>query len=405
MSLATPYSRSKSRLNWSETYTVLCLVLLATSPTILLGEGNRNLGLIAFMFLSPLFMLRRTLSTEGLILVAFAFSIVFFPAFAHSGLVRWSTVLYSLMFCALFISYDGMLRSGFPRIAVFLNVVRYLIISYAVILIVQQFCVLTGLPIFNVSNYDPSEPWKLNALSVEPSHSARILGLLMLSYIVGRRLAVRMGEDVTVSQRQNTVVWLCFFWSMITMLSATSLVMIFIVLLVYAQRNRLSSYIFGLLMASVVLFLLPDQLTGRVFDLVLATLTLDYTKALVADHSGGLRVAPMLLLVNYVEVFSVNGFFGNGVDSVGLFLSDHIWGIAKGATGGGLLALWYEYGLVAFLLFVFFSLRATEAMKAPANFLIWLLLIFIAGVNNQMVWLAIVLLHTLNFYRKRARRI
>ncbi len=357
------------------------------------------------MFISPIFMLGKTLSTEAILLLGFAFSIVFFPALMHSGGTRWGTIFYSLMFCALFISYDRILRRGFLRIAVFVKIVRYLIILYAVVLIIQQICVLIGLPIFNLNNYDPAEPWKLNSLSAEPSHSARILGLLMLSYILGRRLSDRMTATPKVSRKQNIYVWLCFFWTMITMLSATSLIMIAIVMLTYIQKNRVHNYVFGLLLSSVVIFLLPDRLTGRVIDLSLAFLTLDYVEVLRADHSGAMRVAPMLVLLDYVEVFSANGFFGNGVDSVGFFLSDYIWGIKEGASGGGLLALWYEYGVIAFSFFVLFTLKATAAVKAPANFLIWFLLIFIAGVNSQMVWLAIILLHSLNYYSRRAEEI
>lgn len=405
MSLAGSNSTSKSRLNVYALYLMLSLIFLATSPALLLGEGNRNLGLITFMFISPLFMLRKALTTEAVLLLGFALSIVYFPAFIHAGETRWSTIFYSLMFCALFISYDGTLRRGHLKLVVFLNIIRYLILSYTMVLVIQQFCVLFGLPIFNVSNYDPSEPWKLNSLSSEPSHSARIVGLLMLSYIVGNRLAALKGTHRIASRKQNAFVWLCFFWTMITMVSATSLIMTTVVLLAYAQKNGIVNYVAGLLMASVMLFLLPDRLVGRVFDIFLAFLTFDYVEILMADHSGGMRVAPMMVLLNYVEVFSAKGLFGNGVDSVSFFLSDYIWGVEEGATGGGLLALWYEYGLIAFLFFVLFTLKATAATKTLENFISWFMLIFLTGVNSQMVWLAIILLHTLNYYRRGAGQI
>jgi len=353
------------------------------------------------MFISPLFTLRRTLSTEAVLLLGFALSIVFFPAFVHSGGTRWSTILYSLMFCGLFISYDGMLRQGKLRLASFLNIMRYLIIAYAVVLLIQQLCVLLGLPIFNLSNYDPSERWKLNSLSPEPSHSARIIGLLMFSYILGSRLLVRASKTHKVSQRQYILLWLCFFWTMITMMSATALVMVIIVLVTNTQGNGIRFYGVSFLLAIFAIFFMPGDLTERIFKISLATLTLDYETVLNADHSGAMRIAPMLVLLDETELFSVSGIFGNGVDSVSLFMSDYIWGVAEGTPGGGLLALWYEYGLISFLFFVLFTLYTTSALKSPAGFLIWFLLIFIASVNSQMVWLAIILLHTLSFYRQK----
>ena len=353
------------------------------------------------MFISPLFTLRRTLSTEAVLLLGFALSIVFFPAFVHSGSTRWSTILYSLMFCGLFISYDGMLRQGKLRLASFLNIMRYLIIAYAVVLLIQQLCVLLGLPIFNLSNYDPSERWKLNSLSPEPSHSARIIGLLMFSYILGSRLLVRASKTHKVSQRQYILLWLCFFWTMITMMSATALVMVIIVLVTNTQGNGIRFYGISFLLAIFAIFFMPGDLTERIFAIASAALTLDYEAVLNADHSGAMRIAPMLVLLDKSELFSVSGIFGNGVDSVSLFMSDYIWGVAEGTPGGGLLALWYEYGLISFLFFVLFTLYTTSALKSPAGFLIWFLLIFIASVNSQMVWLAIILLHTLSFYRQK----
>lgn len=404
MSIARSHPGSARRFKWGELYPVLCLIMLATAPAFLLGEENRNLGLIAFMFISPVFVLRWRVSTESLLLLGFAFSIVVFPAFVHPAGARWSTVFYSLMFCALFMSYDGMLRSGFLRISVFVDVVRYLIIAYAIVLVIQQVCVLLGLPIFNVSNYDPTEPWKLNALSSEVSHSARIQALLMLSYIVGSRLATQMGEKPAPSRNVNALVWLCFLWTMLTMVSATAVIMIFIVVLTYATRGGWRNYMVGALLAVVALLLLPDQLIGRVRDLAFAVLTLDYNEVLRADHSGAMRIAPMLVLLNFVELFSAKGLFGHGIDSVSYFMSDYIWGVGQDATGGGLLAVWYEYGFIAFLFFVLFTLKATGALKSPANFIMWGLLIFIAGVNSQIVWLATLLPYTLNVYRQRAEQ-
>jgi len=379
-------------------YLVLCLILLATSPAILLGDGNRNLALIAFMFISPLFLRLRGFNFDLLLLLGFAFSIIIFPALIHRLETRWSTVLYSLMFCILFLSYHSLLWRGHLRIAVFLKVVRYLIIAYALTLFIQQLCVLFGLPILNVSNYDPGEPWKLNSLSAEPSHSARILGVLMLVYVVGKNIISRSDDVFAIRNKSDRVIWLCFLWSMLTMGSATAVIMIAIVLLSFFNRLSFKNYIVALLLLMFAIAIIPANLLGRVIDLSTAVLLIDYSAVLDADHSGGMRIAPMLVLTSYVELFSAKGLFGHGVDSVSSFLSNYIWGVDEGATGGGLLALWYEYGFIAFLFFVAFTMRATLALKSPANFIVWFLLIFLAGVNNQMVWLAIILFYTLRFY-------
>jgi len=398
-------TRSRWRPRRDELYPVIVLLMLATTPAIFLGDGNRNLGLIALMFVSPAFALqlfsRRMLPLEIFLLFGFAISIVLLPALFH-GDTRWSTIFYSLMFCGLFVSYDNMLRGGSLRIMVFIRCIKYLLFAYTGVLVIQQICVLIGLPIFNVSNYNPSEPWKLNSLSAEPSHSARIVGLLMVSYVVALRVAPRLGAPNLTQGPKDTLVYACFLWTMITMLSATSVVMLGIVGLAHFDRLKLRYILLGTIIVGATLLLIPDQLTERVFRISAATLSLDYEEVLRADHSGAMRVAPMLLLLDRVEILSFAGLFGHGVDSVSLFLSHYIWGIQEGATGGASMALWYEYGFITFAFFMAFTIKATGALRAKVNFAVWFLLVFLGGVNNQMAWLAIVCLYTLRFYERRA---
>lgn len=403
MTSVNSYSGRERGLAWSEVYPGLCLIMLATAPAIFLGEGNRNVVLIAFMFISPLFFRKLSVSPNILILLSFAFSIVLLPTLSNEDAIRWSTIFYSLMFCALFISYDSYLRSNKLRITTFLAVIRKLIIAYALVLLTQQICVLLNLPIPNLSNYDLNNRWKLNSLSAEPSHSARIVGLLMLCHIVGERLAMRLGTPMAITQKQTGLLWLCFLWVMTTMLSATALVMLCLVLLVYFRNFDLRFLLPTLVMIGVAMMVTPEELTSRALGTAQALLTLDYKQVLAADHSGGLRLAPMMILASKVEVFSAQGLFGNGIDSTSIALSNYIWGVEEGFTGGGLLSLWYEYGFISFALYVVFTFKTVGATKSLGNFLIWLMLIFLAPVNSQMTWLTICLMYSLNIFEMRAK--
>ena len=80
-----PYLSQPWQLSWREFYPLLCLIFLSTALAILLGEGDRNLGLIVLMLVSPLFMfiyfVRSNVSFESLLLMGFVFSIIFFLKF------------------------------------------------------------------------------------------------------------------------------------------------------------------------------------------------------------------------------------------------------------------------------------------------------------------------------------
>lgn len=388
----------------NEIFSVLSIIMLSISPAIFLGDGNRNLALIFFMFLSPLFLVRSKFSTDIFLLLGFATCIVLSPAIVSGLDSRWSTVFYSLLFCVFFLVYQSRLQSGFLSITAFLTCIRYLLIAYTLVLFIQQLCVLLNLPIFNISNYDLAEPWKLNSLSAEPSHSARIVGLLMVTYILGLRLSKSNGNPLSVTRKQTQILWICFFWSMLTMMSTTSVIMLLVVGLIYIRKFNILSIFLLILFILILLPVIPEKLLVRAFGFFSAFLTFDFNNVLEADHSGGLRIAPMMILTNYVEIFSVNGMLGNGIDSVASVMSRYLWGVEENFSGGGLLALWYEYGFIPFILFSLFTLKATGATKSLAPLIFWFLIVFLSGVNSQIVWLTICLLYTLKFFQTVAKK-
>lgn len=153
---------------------------MATAPAFALGEGDRNLLLIWVMGVSPLIVIARfRFDKNDVLSLLFLASIIIFPLIFHPESMRWSTVLYSWMFGLTFIAYKQLLQLNYFTIEPYLKLLKALLLAYFAVLLIQQFCVLTGLPVFNVSNYSPAEPWKLNSLAAEPSHSARIVALLM----------------------------------------------------------------------------------------------------------------------------------------------------------------------------------------------------------------------------------
>ena len=100
----------------------------------------------------------------------------------------------------------------------------------------------------------------------------------------------------------------------------------------------------------------------------------------------------------------LNGLFGYGIDSTSVFISSIIYGIADGATGGGFLQIWYEYGFIIFILFVIYTLVNVFDKDNPITIVFWFFLIFLAGINSQMVWLCIFLLFTIKFYKSKGVR-
>lgn len=380
------------------------MIGLAIAPRIFIDNKSRNLLLINIMYISPIILFYyRKLYKNEIFLFLFLFFIVIAPLFNHPESMRWSTVLYTYMFSITFFAYQRLLYTGKLKIKGYLNTIKILLFSFTIVLIIQQFCVLTGLPIFNVSNYSYKEPWKLNSLAIEASYSARIVGILMYCYIVVKEIIKGRKYHVRSDFNEDKWVWLAFLWTMVTMNSGTAFLFIPLVMLkVLRGRNLVPLFIlFG-----VILFIanmMEVTAFERTASLFFATFTLDINAIAKADLSGAYRIIPLLVLLKKVSLVTVDGWFGHGIDYVGTFLDQYIAGAPEGLTGGGLLQVWMEYGFIGFILIVIFSIKTTWNKREPLSIVYWFLLVFIYSVNIQIFWLCIALLFTNNYFQKITR--
>ena len=373
----------------------IIIIAMATAPAFALGEGNRNLFLIGVMAISPLIVLKLgKFYWSDIWLILFMFSIVTIPPVVHPESMRWSTVMYSLMFAFTYLAYKQLLYLKTFTAKNYMMLLKYLIYAYFAVLLIQQFCVLTGLPIFNLSNYDPATPWKLNSLAAEPSHSARIVALLMYCYITMKELITNKKYNFRLNFKEDRWVWIAFLWTMLTMGSGTAFLFIFII---FSKFISIQNLLYVLILLGVILLsidLFGSNSFDRIYKLLMAVITLDPKEMLQADNSGALRIVPMIIVANMVNFTTLNGWFGHGIDTTALFLSDNIPSLPEGSTGGAMFQLWYEYGFLIFILFVIFSFLAVYRKKDYISIIFWFLLIFLYGVNSQIVWLTIILLYT-----------
>jgi hypothetical protein len=378
----------------------LILLSLSISPSFALGEDNRNLLLIGIMgSIAPIIIIVFPKLYKGdRKLLLFMLLIIMIPLLFNPQSMRWSTVLYSIMFCLLFLAYKRLLYRNVFTLNLYLNFLKKIIYAYTIVLIIQQLCVLIGFPIFNISNYDPSTPWKLNSLSAEPSHSARIIGLLMYCYISMTELQNGFSYNLKNQSYKDKKIWLAFLWSMLTMGSSTAILFLGIISLKLTHlKNRKPVILTGLILFGVLNYFELSSL-NRILNIFDATLFLNPVDMLVADHSASMRIVPIIILATMVSTSTIDGWFGHGIDYVSGFLSDLIPGVPEGFSGGGLFQLWMEYGFLIFIIFLVIIIQAGFNRKEPLSLLFLFMLVFLYGVNNQMVWLCIVLLFTNKFF-------
>lgn len=375
----------------------ISFISLAVSPAFALGDGNRNLLLIGLMSISPLIILKYfEFNKNDLLLGLFIVSIVVFPILSHPETMRWSTVMYSVMFCLNFMAFSRLLYYSNFTIKQYIALIKWLIYAYAIVLLIQQFCVLTGLPILNLGNYNPREPWKLNSLSAEPSHSARIMGLLMYCYIVIKEVVEKRGYQFQLDFKDDKWIWLSFLWTMLTMGSSTAFVFIFIVLLKFLRLKSLLPLLGIVAGILIVVEIMGITAMDRTYKTAMATLTLNEKEIMKTDGSAASRIVPVIALMKEVSLSDMNGWFGHGIDQLSdmKIIDFSSIGYGKKGVSGSMLAVWFDYGFISFFLFVWFTLRNCFDKKNILGILFWFMLVFLYGVNNQMVWLCVALLYT-----------
>lgn len=382
-------------LNLKNIFLVIILISMAISPAFALGEGNRNLLLIGIMCISPIVVLiYPRMDGNDFLLLLFMVCIILFPLMNHPESMRWSTVLYSCMFCLTFMAYQRLLNLGSLTIETYIKIIKYLLYSYFIVLVIQQICVLTGLPIFNLANYDSFEPWKLNSLASEPSHSARIVALLMFCYITIKEIIFDKAYLFNDNFREDKWIWLAFIWTMVTMGSSTAFLFLPLVLLKFVRLRNvipLMMILYGIYYLIDIFGLVSLERTYRVF---IATLSLDEYKIIQADHSAAMRIVPSLICAKMIGLSTMNDWFGHGIDYATSFLYRLVPGIIPGTSGGGWLAFVLEYGVIAGLIFLFFSFVTSFNRRDYLTIAFWLLLVVLNGINSQITWLAIILLFT-----------
>ena len=383
-------------------FLVLILISLAVAPAFALGAGNRNLFLIGVMVISPfLIIIYKKLYKFDIWLVLFLISIILSPFANHPESMRWSTVMYTFMFGLTFIAYNQLLYISSFTMENYQNLLKYLIYAYSIVLLIQQFCVLTGLPIFNVSNYDPMETWKLNSLAPEPAHSAKIVTLLMYSYIVIKELIVKGKYNFRLDIEDDKWIWIAFLWTMLTMGSGTAFLFIAIILLKFIRFKNLIPLFIIFTGIVFLVNMIGINSFERTFKVFMATLSFNEDMILETDHSAAMRIVPTMIVSQMVDLTTMDGWFGHGIDHVSTFMYKLVPGVHKGFSGGGLLTFWIEYGFVSFILFIIFSFFNTFRKGDYLSIIFWFILIFLSGINTQLVWLTILLLYTNKYFIRK----
>ena len=298
---------------------------------------------VAVMALCPLiFILKKPYISKALLLRMGYWLVIYFLSL-FKGEMRFSTLGFLAMYLMMFITYYDFIIKGTFTLNYFQNILKSLIIAYGIILILQQCCLLVGIrnmPIINLQNQFFLSITKLPSLTLEPSHSARILTVAMLGYLrceeisISRKLTLR---EIFDSKHRRVIA--LFFWAMLTMGSGTAFVGIAILSLYFITRHT-AIYVVPLLLGCFILGQSMElQQMKRVEILAKASMTGNTKKMQEEEGSGAVRIIPVLNLFTKTDLTKKETWIGQQS-----MKKDKAWWLKTDKS------IIDQYGLIAFLI-------------------------------------------------------
>ena len=176
-------------------------------------------------------------------------------------------------------------------------------------------CVLLNirnLPIINLDNQYYLAIDKLPSLMIEPSHVARVLGVMYYAYlkcceiVEGEKLSL-----VRVFEKPHRWITIGFLYTMTTMGSGTAFISLMILAMYFLKRKALWYVVPLFIGLYFTLPLLNIKQLDRAVNVINATLTGDVEQVIDVDGSAASRVAPILNTLN-MDLNSKEVWFGRG---------------------------------------------------------------------------------------------
>lgn len=348
---------------------------------------------IGFMGICPLiFIAKKPIVTKALVLAAI-YWVVCYTLSLLKGEMRFSTLGFLGMYLILYINYYSFIVKGTFTLEYFTKILKYLIIAYAVVLIGQQMCVLVGLrnmPLLNLQNQFFLSITKLPSLTLEPSHSARILIFTMLGYL--RCMEIMKGKRISLQEwfsPEQRIVTFSFLWSMLMMGSGTAFVGMGVLSLYFITRKTVI-YIIPLIIG---MFMLGQSMVLKQMDravaLAEAASTGSAEEAMAADGSGATRIIPVMNVFTKTDVTQLETWIGKKSME-----KDKHWWMRTDTK------IYDQYGLIAFIISLVFIYSCVIRHFFSIETLLYLILLGFTLGNIYYAWGCLMIMTGVTYFQK-----
>lgn len=234
---------------------------------------------------------------------------------------RAETILYRFAAVMAFISfYNIVYYKQVFSLDYFIRFIKGLIVAYVVVLVIQQVLKISFLGyssalFINLVKLDRNI-LSVNSLSLEPSHTARILGALAIVLI--RLYGCLWGVvNVTIKAVWQDFKWgiIGLVWAFLSMASGTAVIALFMVILTMLKKR----YTIIVVIVFTVLFVTIPHINyppvQRIYRAMNATTTLNREAIQEADLSASARILPYIYTIEHFDLSKKETWLGHGIDT------------------------------------------------------------------------------------------
>ncbi len=352
---------------------------------------------VGLMALSPLLLLIKVPYISRALIYGLLYWLVCYLVASFHENMRFSTIGYLGMFVVSYIVFYHLVYSTSLVLGNFSSLLKSLITAYGIVLILQQIAMLLNIhyfPFLNLDNQFFLSLTKLPSLSLEPSHSARLLSVMMLGYI--RCIEIDREQRVTLEllfNKEHRTVTILFLWSMLSMGSGTAFIGLGLLSIYFIQRKTLI-YIIPLF---AFLFYLGQamELTQmeRAIRVAQVAVSGDVKAVQKEDGSAASRIIPIINTVS-MDLTQKETWLGKGTASY-----EHALNGWKRTTDK--IAVVDQYGLIAFIvsIMLFYSCMAKSFFSIET--LMFLILFGFSLSNMAYTWGATMIFTVVRYFQEQ----
>lgn len=324
----------------------------------------------------------------------------------HIGMVRWTTQCFTIACCVWAMAIVRLVAASRVNARRLSRLIDWIIVAYLALLLIQQLCVLCGWPVFMASTpYD--NPWKLDTLMSEPSHTVWVLSVLMFYRGLMRRDAVvedKLKGGGIIGCNTTYYVWGAYLWICFSVPNASAFVLVPVALLPWLTRRNWAPIV-GI-SASVILALCvftdfaANVQQTRVSRLMTSIPSLDRDRIEEADPSAAWRINPHIAGVHAVGLTSADDWLGHGTDADRTHAAPPTSNDGNDEGDAGMFRFWYNYGFPAWLAMLALIGVCTLRRRRPLTIVMFLMALVVSTYfNTQLLW--VILTYALTFEPRR----